>query len=257
MGQLVRYDMDLVRPGLPSDPARAARQPHGCRPPSQNQPSIKGHAFAAFRARRRRAGKSDRRSATALDRRRQHVGKDSSYPVRERVARRRHRSAQRCTGAVRPSSGSSADARWSSSGPRCRWSSSGSRRRSSLGGSPAGPVAGVPPRGGAGAPPRDLAGGRHLDGPAGLHGFDRGGSASLRGVEARAAAYAPTVTPAIVTPATAIAMAMPVATVIGRMRRLRLTPMADPTPPPTTAATTCLPTGDMAPGAFWSVMKTD
>ena len=58
-----------------------------------------------------------------------------------------------------------------------------------LGGSPAGPVAGVPPRGGAGAPPRDLAGGRHQDGPAGLHGFDRGGSASLRGVEARAAAY--------------------------------------------------------------------
>ena len=30
---------------------------------------------------------------------------------------------------------------------------------------------------------------RHLDGPAGLHGFDRGGSAGLRGVEARAAAY--------------------------------------------------------------------
>ena len=51
---------------------------------------------------------------------------------------------------------------------------------------PAGPVAGLPPRGGQGAPPRDLAGGRHLDGP---HGFDRAGSASLRGVEARAAAY--------------------------------------------------------------------
>ena len=31
--------------------------------------------------------------------------------------------------------------------------------------------------------------GPHLDGPAGLHGFDRGGSAGLRGVEARAAAY--------------------------------------------------------------------
>ena len=59
----------------------------------------------------------------------------------------------------------------------------------SPGSSPAGPVAGLPPRGGAGAPPRDLAGGRHLDGPAGPHGFDRGGSASLRGVEARAAAY--------------------------------------------------------------------
>ena len=57
------------------------------------------------------------------------------------------------------------------------------------GNAPAGPVAGLPPRGGAAAPPRDIAGGRHLDGPAGPHGFDRGGSASLRGVEARAAAY--------------------------------------------------------------------
>ena len=59
------------------------------------------------------------------------------------------------------------------------------------GGSPAGPVAGVPPRGGAGAgaPPRDLAGGRHLDGPPGPHGFDRGGSGGLRGFETRAAAY--------------------------------------------------------------------
>ena len=47
------------------------------------------------------------------------------------------------------------------------------------------------------------------------------------------------------------------ATVTGRMRRLRLTPMADPTPPPTTAATTCPHTGDTAPGAFWSVMETD
>ena len=51
--------------------------------------------------------------------------------------------------------------------------------------------------------------------------------------------------------------APPVAPIICRMRRLRLTPMADPTPPPTTAATTCLRTGDLAPGAFWSVMKTD
>lgn len=68
---------------------------------------------------------------------------------------------------------------------------------------------------------------------------------------------APTATSAIVTPATATAMAMPVAPIICRMRRLRLTPMADPTPPPTTAATTCLRTGDLAPGAFWSVMKTD
>ena len=40
-------------------------------------------------------------------------------------------------------------------------------------------------------------------------------------------------------------------------RRLRLTPMADPMPPPTTAATTCPHTGDTAPDAFWSVMETD
>ena len=53
-----------------------------------------------------------------------------------------------------------------------------------LGNAPAGPVAGH-----AGAPPRHLAIGPHLDGPAGLHGFDHGGSASLRGVEARAAAH--------------------------------------------------------------------
>jgi hypothetical protein len=58
-----------------------------------------------------------------------------------------------------------------------------------LGGRPAGPVAGLPPRGGAGGTLRDLAIGRHLDGPAGLHGFDRGGSTGLRGVEARASAY--------------------------------------------------------------------
>jgi hypothetical protein len=57
-----------------------------------------------------------------------------------------------------------------------------------LSGRPAGPVAGLP-RGGAGAPPRDLAIGRHVDGPAGLHGFDRGGSTGLRGVEALASAY--------------------------------------------------------------------
>ena len=68
-GAHLRHDIDLVRPGLPSDAARTARQPRGCRPPSQNQPSIEGNAFAAFRASRRRAGKSDHRSATALDRR--------------------------------------------------------------------------------------------------------------------------------------------------------------------------------------------
>jgi hypothetical protein len=57
-----------------------------------------------------------------------------------------------------------------------------------LGGHPAGLVAGLPPRGGAGGPPRDLAGGRNLESPAGLHDFDRGGSASFRDVEARTAA---------------------------------------------------------------------
>jgi hypothetical protein len=47
------------------------------------------------------------------------------------------------------------------------------------------------------------------------------------------------------------------ANVTGLMRRLRLTPMAGPTPRPTTAATTCPHTGDTAPGAFWCVMETD
>lgn len=63
---------------------------------------------------------------------------------------------------------------------------------------------------------------------------------------------APTATPAIVTPAMATAMA----TGTGLMRR-RPTPMAGPTPRPTTAATTCPHTGDTAPGAFWCVMETD
>jgi hypothetical protein len=61
---------------------------------------------------------------------------------------------------------------------------------------------------------------------------------------------APTATPAIVT------LAMATGTGLMR-RRLQLTPMAGPTPPPTTAATTCLRTGDTAPDAFWSVMETD
>src|SRR6202023_2121459 len=64
---------------------------------------------------------------------------------------------------------------------------------------------------------------------------------------------APTATPAIVTPAMATAMA----TGTGLMRRLQLTPMTAPTPPPTTAATTCPHTGDTAPDAFWRVMETD
>ena len=58
-----------------------------------------------------------------------------------------------------------------------------------LGRPPAGPVAGFT-SGGPGAPPRDIAGGRpRLDGVGGLHGVDRGGQASFRGVEGRAAAY--------------------------------------------------------------------
>ena len=62
---------------------------------------------------------------------------------------------------------------------------------------------------------------------------------------------APTATPVIVT----LAMATAMATDTGLMRRLRLTPMADPTLPPKTAATTCQQPGDT--GASWSVMETD
>ena len=60
---------------------------------------------------------------------------------------------------------------------------------------------------------------------------------------------AATATPATVTPATATAVAMAAATVTGLMRRLR--------PPPPTTAATSPPIGDMAQGAFWSVMETD
>src|SRR5262249_14433298 len=68
---------------------------------------------------------------------------------------------------------------------------------------------------------------------------------------------APTATPATVTSATEAAMTMAVATVTGLMRQLRRTPMADPTPPLTTAATTSPPIGDTATGAFRSVTETD
>jgi hypothetical protein len=54
-----------------------------------------------------------------------------------------------------------------------------------------------------------------------------------------------------------VTLPMAVATGTGPMRRLRLTSMADPMPPPTTAATTYPPTGDTAPEAFWSVVETD
>jgi hypothetical protein len=49
-------------------------------------------------------------------------------------------------------------------------------------------------------------------------------------------------------------------TVIGigpMQRRLQLTPIADPTPPRMTAATTCRHTGETGTSAFWSVLKTD
>jgi hypothetical protein len=120
-----------------------------------------------------------------------------------------------------------------------------------LGGRPAGPVAGLPPRGGAGAPPRDIAGGPpRLDGAGGLHGL---AAAKPIFAVSRVAPRptAPTATLAIVLPA----MAMAVVTDTGLMRRL--TPIVDPMPPPTTAATTCPPIGDTAPGAFWSAKETD
>ena len=122
-----------------------------------------------------------------------------------------------------------------------------------LGGPPAGPVAGLPPRGPAGAPPRDIAGGPpRLDGAAGLRGLDRGGQANFRGVEGRAAAYS-----ANSYTRNSYARLWPWLPVLALCARLRLTPMAGPMPPPTTAATTCLHTGDTAPDAFWSVMETD
>jgi hypothetical protein len=59
-----------------------------------------------------------------------------------------------------------------------------------LGGPSVRPVAGLPPRAGAGAPPREIAGGPpRLEGAGGLHGLERSGQASFRGVEGRAAAY--------------------------------------------------------------------
>src|SRR6476661_7803164 len=59
-----------------------------------------------------------------------------------------------------------------------------------LAGPPAGPVAGLPPRGLAAALPREIAGGSpRLDGAAGLRGLDRSGQVNFHGVEGRAAAY--------------------------------------------------------------------
>ena len=128
------------------------------------------------------------------------------------------------------------------------------------GGPPPGLGAGGPPLGGApGAPPRDLAGApphfSRLDGAAGPHGLDRGGPANFRGVEGRIAASSATATPETVTPA----MATAVVTGTGPMRRrLRLMPMADPTPPPMTTAITCRHTVETATtGAFCAVVETD
>ena len=116
------------------------------------------------------------------------VGKDSSYPVRKLVARRSHRSPQRCTGAVRPAPGPPPMLAGPPPGLGAGGPPPGLAGGPALGGPPAGPVAGLPYRGGAGAPPRDLAGAPRLDGPAGQHGVDRGEQAGLRGIEARATA---------------------------------------------------------------------
>jgi hypothetical protein len=122
----LRHDIDFVRPGLSPDAARAARQSRGCRAPYQSRPSIKGDAFSLPRQ-----SSASGRNRSLLSRRSEpkathNASKDSCHPVRERVARRRHHSTRCCTGAVRPSSGSSAYARWSSSrgwslGRTCRW----------------------------------------------------------------------------------------------------------------------------------------
>jgi hypothetical protein len=123
-----------------------------------------------------------------------------------------------------------------------------------LGGPSAGPVAGLPPRGGAGAPAREIAGGPpRLDGLADCMVSSVAAKPIFAASRVAPQPTAPTATPAIVTPAMAPAMA----TGTGLMRRLRLTPTADPMPPPTTAATTCPPIGDTAPDGFWCVMETD
>jgi hypothetical protein len=112
-----------------------------------------------------------------------------------------------------------------------------------LGGPPAGPVTGLPPRG----PVVRLVSMVLADYMVSI--------AAARPIFAASRVAprptAPTATPVIVT----LAMATAMATDTGLMRRLRLTPMADPTLPPKTAATTCQQPGDT--GASWSVMETD
>ena len=154
----------LSSPGLPSDPARAARQPHGCRPPSQNQRSDSPcRRLSLLDAASERANPL-LLSLSSLDRtRRTNVGKACSYPLRERIAWRRliaapNRPAH--AGAVPPSNSSPAPLLAASRAPLPEASEKYRRRsRQFL------PhlLRGSPPRGRCGAgPPRDIAGGRHL-----------------------------------------------------------------------------------------------
>jgi hypothetical protein len=132
-----------------------------------------------------------------------------------------------------------------------------------LGGPQAGSVAGLPPR--AGATPREMSVFRSVAARTDLRAIlpmvaiwtaqpDCTVSIAADRPVFVASKLAPRLTAPIATPAI-VTTAMAVATVIGRMRRLRLTPMADPTRPPTTLATTSI--GETARGAFRSVMETD
>ena len=130
------------------------------------------------------------------------------------------------------------------------------------GGPPPGLGAGGPllGSGAPGAPPRDIAGApphfSRLDGAAGPRGLDRGGPANFRGVEGRIAASSANYT-----------RNSYVGHGYGRDRnwsmrrlqlRLRLMPMADPTPPLRRTAITCRHTGETATtGAFCAVAETN
>ena len=160
------------------------------RPPPQKQPSIEGHAslpsvpVAGERANPIVVSHSSRSKET------HNVGKGSSYPVRERVARRRYRRAHAALAQFGPPPGpppalagpppglgAGGPPPGLAGGPPPRWSSGRTCRRLS-------------PRGAVGAPPRDVAGGPpRLNGAGGLQGPDRGGQASFRGIEGRGAAY--------------------------------------------------------------------
>ena len=125
----LRPDTELVRPGLSSDTARAARQPRDCRPPPQNRSPSEDRA-AALRALGERA--SDGRSPSDQNSRSKdihHVEKDSSNAVRNRDGRRRTRHAKCRARPVWSSSWSATSLRWSSSRFRSRWPASGAGRR--------------------------------------------------------------------------------------------------------------------------------